>query len=61
MINIIEITEQNNKLELVDANSSIVCGNSNYMLKFNFSDTWQDCIKKTAFFIVGEKDFGIFS
>jgi len=54
MINIIEITEQNNKLELVDANSSIVCGNSNYMLKFNFSDTWQDCIKKTAFFIVGD-------
>lgn len=55
MKNIINITENNNILKIDGNDNVIVCGNSNYMLKFNFSDKWQKCIKKMALFIINGK------
>jgi len=52
MTNIINITEKNNRLEFSDSYTPIVCGNSNYVLKFSFSEQWQKCNKKAAIFIV---------
>ena len=52
MANIINITEKNNRLEFSDTYTPIVCGNSNYVLKFAFSEQWQKCIKKAAFFVI---------
>ncbi len=55
MTNIIEITEKNNRLDFTNTYSPIVCGNSNYYLKFNFSEVWQNCEKKAAMFVVDGK------
>lgn len=52
MKNVINITENNNKLEIDDCAAVIVCGNSNYLLKFNFGEQWQKCIKKVAIFVI---------
>ncbi len=53
MTHIINIKEENNKLELVGDYSPIVCGNSNYVLKFNFSTIWAQSNSKTAIFLLG--------
>lgn len=52
MANIINITEKNNRLEFSDTYTPIVCGNSNYVLKFNFGEQWQNCNRKAAFFVI---------
>ena len=59
MKNIIEIKEDGNRLDFLNTYSPIVCGNSNYILKFTFSEPWQKCLKKAAFFVVGEKKFTV--
>ena len=55
MANIIEIIEQNNRLDFVSTYTPIVCGNSNYVLKFTFSSAWQNANKKAAVFVVDGK------
>lgn len=55
MSNIIEIIEQNNRLDFVSTYTPIVCGNSNYVLKFTFSDAWKMANKKAAVFVVDGK------
>ena len=52
MANIIEIIEQNNRLDFASTYSPIVCGNSNYYLRFIFSDAWKKANKKAAIFVV---------
>lgn len=52
MANIINITEKNNRLEFSDTYAPIVCGNSNYVFKFNFGEQWQNCNRKAAFFVI---------
>ena len=55
MANIIEIIEQNNRLDFVSTYTPIVCGNSNYVLKFTLSSAWQNANKKAAVFVVDGK------
>ena len=55
MSNIIEIIEQNNRLDFVSTYTPIVCGNSNYVLKFTLSSAWQNANKKAAVFVVDGK------
>lgn len=51
----INILEKNNHLTIKEPYDKIVCGNSNYEIKFEFSEDWQNIDKKTAFFVVGDK------
>lgn len=51
----IRIKEKDNRLDFEHYYSPIVCGNTNYRIKFNFSDAWKDCFEKTAVFVVGSK------
>ena len=55
MSNIINITEESNRLSLDSLYTPIVCGNSNYILKFTFSESWQNSTAKTAVFIIEDK------
>ena len=55
MTNTIEIIEQNNRLDFASTYTPIVCGNSNYVLKFTFSDAWKMANKKAAVFVVDGK------
>lgn len=55
MQNIIEIIEKNNRLSLVKEYEPIVCGNTNYYIKFSFGEDWEKCVSKTAFFVVEGK------
>ena len=59
MANIIYITEKNNRLDFTNTYSPIVCGNSNYVLKFSLSESWQKCVKKAAFFVLEGKRFAV--
>jgi hypothetical protein len=52
MSNIIYIEEKHNRLDFADTYTPVVCGNSNYYVKFKFSSDWLGCYKKTAVFIV---------
>lgn len=49
---IINIKESNNNLDFKENYCPIVCGNSNYVLKFDFSEQWKNCKHKVAFFVV---------
>lgn len=51
----IKIKEVKNRLDFDDLYSPIVCGNSNYELKFDFDDEWKRCSVKTAIFVVDGK------
>ena len=48
----INIIEENNQLRFDGEYEPIVCGNSIYSLRFNFSDVWNECQHKTAIFVV---------
>lgn len=52
MANIINLTEENNILTFGGEPLSIVCGNTNYVLEFVFSEEWQSFSKKIAVFVV---------
>lgn len=52
MSKIIEIIEENNELRLAEEDAKIVCGNSNYKLKFVLSEDWQNANHKAAVFCV---------
>lgn len=49
---IINIKEENNRLDFSEPYSPIVCGNTNYKIKFEFSEEWQNCEKKAAIFVI---------
>ena len=51
MSKIIEIIEENNELRLVN-DAKIICGNSNYKLKFILSEDWRKAIHKAVVFCV---------
>ena len=55
METIINIVEENNQLKIEDEYESIVCGNSNYLINFIFSEKWNACKTKTAVFILDGK------
>lgn len=59
MNNIINIKESANRLELMDYHASIVCGNSNYILKFIFGDQWQKCNHKVAIFVINGNNLAV--
>ena len=59
MQNTIEIIECENRLHLAKEYRPIICGNTNYKIKFEFSESWQACNKKTAFFVVEGKKIPI--
>ena len=59
MNNIINIKESANRLELMDYHASIVCGNSNYILKFSFGDQWQKCNHKVAIFVINGNNLAV--
>ena len=52
MSKIIEIIEENNELKLASENAKIVCGNSNYKLKFLLSEDWRKVNHKAVVFCV---------
>ena len=52
MANIINITEENNILTFDSTPLDIVCGNTNYLVKFSFSEEWQEFVSKLAVFVV---------
>lgn len=54
-MNMIEITEEENRLYFDGTYTPVVCGNSNYFVKFYFSDEWARCYKKKAVFVVGDR------
>lgn len=51
MSKIIEIIEENNELRLAN-DAKIICGNSNYKLKFILSEDWRKAIHKAVVFCV---------
>ncbi len=53
MTNIINIKEEENRLCLESGQDCIVCGNSNYILKFDFGEAWLNASRKAAIFVVG--------
>ncbi len=55
MSNIIEISEKENRLYFENVYNPVVCGNTNYFVKFYFTNELQHINTKTAVFIVGEK------
>ncbi len=57
--NIIHIKESGNRLSYSENYTPIVCGNSNYYLKFEFEGDWLKCTRKTAIFIVDGKKFAL--
>lgn len=59
MQNTIEIIEYENRLHLAKEYEPIICGNTNYKIKFEFSESWSACNKKTAFFVVEGKKIPI--
>lgn len=52
MSKIIEIIEENNELKLASEDVKIVCGNSNYKLKFLLSEDWRKVNHKAVVFCV---------
>lgn len=56
---IIKITEKDNRLSFEENYTPVVCGNSNYVLKFTFDSTWEKCNRKTAIFVVEGKKFAV--
>ena len=52
MSKIIEIIEENNELSLAKDEPKIVCGNSNYKLKFTLSEDWKNANHKAVVFCV---------
>ncbi|MBP3581330.1 MAG: hypothetical protein J6J33_01090, partial [Clostridia bacterium] len=52
MSKIIEIIEENNELKLLQSDAKIICGNSNYKIKFTFSDDWKKATHKAVVFCV---------
>lgn len=52
MSNIIYLEERNNRLDFESTYTPVVCGNSNYYVKFEFSSDWLSYYKKTAVFVV---------
>ena len=54
MPNIIKIKEEANRL-YYDYKMPIVCGNTNYVIKFDFGEDWADVTTKTAVFEVAGK------
>lgn len=52
MANIINITEENNILTFDSTPLDIVCGNTNYLVRFSFSEEWQGFERKLAVFVV---------
>ena len=59
MSKIIEIIEKNNELSLAKGEAKIVCGNSNYKLKFTFSEDWKNANHKAVVFCVCGKKITI--
>jgi hypothetical protein len=55
IMNMIQITEQENRLYFDGNYTPVVCGNSNYFIKFDFSPEWARCYHKTAVFVVGDR------
>lgn len=55
MTNIISLVEDKNRLDFETTYAPIVCGNSNYYLKFKFGGEWEACESKTAMFVVEGK------
>ena len=55
MTNVINIVEKGNRLDFEDKYTPIVCGNSNYSLKFSFGESFKKCDNKTAMFVVEGK------
>ena len=55
MANMIQISEQNNRLFFDGNYTPVVCGNSNYYICFNFSEEWLACYHKTAVFVIGDR------
>ena len=55
MTNIISLVEDKNRLDFETTYAPIVCGNSNYYLKFKFGAEWEECESKTAMFVVEGK------
>ena len=55
IMNMIQITEQENRLYFDGNYTPVVCGNSNYFVKFDFSPEWARCYHKTAVFVVGDR------
>ena len=56
MYNIINITEDRNKIFISGEYQKIVCGNTNYYLKFTFDEEWIAVQNKTAIFeVMGKK------
>ena len=51
----IEIQENDNRLKISKGYKPIVCGNTNYSIKFSFDETWSQCNKKVAYFVVEGK------
>ncbi len=50
MENMICVSEINNKLEIDGTYTPLVCGNSNYFIKFTFGEAWSECKNKLAVF-----------
>lgn len=55
MLNLIQINENKNKLKSTTKIEPIVCGNSNYHIKFTFDEEWSKVSKKLAMFEVLDK------
>lgn len=56
---VIKITEKGNRLSFDENYTPVVCGNSNYVLKFTFDSIWEACNKKTAIFVVEGKKYAV--
>lgn len=56
---IIDIVEDGNRLDFKSTYSPIVCGNTGYYLRFEFSENWKKCLHKTAILILDNKKFAI--
>ena len=59
MAKIINIIEKDNKLNFEIDHEPIVCGNTNYILHFNFSEEWSKCNQKTAIFVANGESIKI--
>ena len=58
MSNIINIKERANKLFVEDNTAPVVCGNTNYVIQFDFDNDWSAVTNKLATFeILGKKIF----
>lgn len=55
MLNLIEIEEKCNRLKFSKKVEPVVCGNSNYYMKFTFDEDWENCENKLAMIEVLDK------